>query len=78
MIPIVRNIGNNQLYKYLGNDVFENIVTGKSGTVGEDKASSVFRFNVEATLICDEFPEVLNLIKNVGLKVDVSELLNMP
>ena len=78
MIPIVRNIQNDQLYRYNGNDEFENLVTGKRGIVGEDKANKVFKFNVEATLIIEEKPEVINLIKALNLKVDSSELLNMP
>ncbi len=70
MIPIVRNIQNDQLYKYNGNDEFENLITGNKGIVGEDKASKVFKFNVEATLIFNEYPESFNLIKSLNLKFE--------
>lgn len=70
MIPVVRNIDNNQLYLYLGNDNFQNIITGKTGVVGEEKANRVFKFSIEATEIINEYPAVKDLIKTFNLRVD--------
>lgn len=68
MQPIVRNIKTNDLYEYKGENVFENIRTGKSGSVADDVASRSFVFNVEATKILNEFPIVVEMIKRLNLK----------
>jgi len=71
MKPVVRNIGTNDLYFYNGENNFENIRTGKSGVVDDEAARKVFKMNVEATEIINEYPEVGNLIKTLNLKFDV-------
>jgi hypothetical protein len=69
-MAIVRNIQNNQLYRYLGDNKFRNIVTGKEGLVEDEKAREVFKINVEATGILNEYPLVEDLIEKLKLKID--------
>jgi hypothetical protein len=70
LYPVVRNIFNNELYKYLGNDEYINIRTGKKGFVKPEVAEKIFRINVEATGICNDFPIVEELIKSLNLKIE--------
>ncbi len=72
MRPIVRNIHNSELYEFLGGNEFRNVRTGATGTVTDEKAASVFRFNVEATTMLNENPEIFELIKSLNLKFDKS------
>lgn len=70
MIPIVRNIKNSNLYKYLGENKYENVRTGVSGEIPEETARESLRFNLEATTILNEYPEIQNLIKRLNLKFE--------
>lgn len=67
---IVRNHTNNELYRYLGNDEYQNLRTGKKGLVKPEVAEKIFRINVEATGICNEYPIVEELIKTLNLKIE--------
>ena len=67
-MAIVRNIENNDLYRYLGENKFRNVRTGKEGVVEDEQARKVFKINLEATEICNQYPEVENLIKTLNLK----------
>lgn len=67
---VVRNIQNNQLYRYLGDNKFRNIVTGKEGIVEDEKAREIFLINVDATGILNEYPLVEDLIEKLKLKID--------
>jgi len=68
--PIVRNVKNNCLYEFVGGTKFRNLITGIEGDVPEEKAKEVFRINVEATALINEFPEIKNLIKSLNLRCD--------
>lgn len=68
-MAIVRNIQNNQLYRYLGDNKFRNIVTGKEGIVDDEKAREIFLINVDATGILNEYPLVEDLIEKLKLKI---------
>ena len=70
MKPVVRNIQNNDLYFYLGENVFKNIRTEKSGTIDDETARKVFKINVEATQLINEFPIIEEMIKVLNLKFD--------
>lgn len=70
MRPICRHISNNDFYEYKGDDIFTNIRTGVSGKVDAEKAKKVFRFNLEATEIINQYPMVELLIKTLNLKCD--------
>lgn len=69
-MAIVRNIENNDLYRYLGGNKFRNIRTGNEGDIGDEQAIKVFRINLEATGLCNEYPEIENLIKTLNLKIE--------
>ena len=69
-MAVVRNIQNNQLYRYIGNDIYRNIITGKEGKVDEEIARKIFRINLDATVICEEYPLVEKLIQSLNLKID--------
>lgn len=70
MTPIVRNIQNNCLYSFLGGNTFLNLQTGKKGEVNEEKAKEVFRFNIEATEMINEYPIIETMIKQLQLKFE--------
>lgn len=68
MYPICRNIQNECFYKYLGENIFLNIITGESGFIEDETARKIFRINIEATQIINEFPLVEEMIKSLRLK----------
>lgn len=70
MTPIVRNIQNNDLYSFLGGTTFVNLRTGKRGEVNEDKAKEVFKFNIEATEMINEYPIIELMVKQLQLKFE--------
>ena len=70
MKPIVRNIQNNDLYYYLGENRFKNIRTGVEGCVDNVTARKVFKINLEATEIVNKYPSVETLIKKLDLKIE--------
>lgn len=67
---VVRNIQNNQFYKYIGGNTFVNIITGKSGEVPDDVAKRIFKINLPATDILNKYPNVEELIKKLELVVE--------
>lgn len=70
MKPVVRNIQNNQLYFYEGENNFKNIRTGAVGNVDDETARKIFKINIEATEVINEYPMVAELIKRLHLKFD--------
>lgn len=70
MKPVVRNIQNNDLYFYEGENKFRNVRTGKDGVVDDETARKIFKINVEATEIINEYPIVEEMIKVLNLKFD--------
>ncbi len=73
-MAIVRNIQNDDLYRYLGENKFVNLRTGNEGVVDDEKAREIFKINLDATGILNEYPEVENLIKALNLKYDVGSM----
>lgn len=69
-MAIVRNIQNNILYRYLGENKYRNLITLQEGEVPEEKAREILKINVEATYILNEFPEIENLINKLNLKIE--------
>ena len=67
---IVRNIQNDDLYYYQGNNKFMNIRTGKDGKVETEIAQKIFKINAEMTMLVNEHPIVLDLIRRLNLKYD--------
>lgn len=69
-MAIVRNIQNNQLYRYLGDNKYRNLITGVSGEITEEVAQKIFKINLEMTQLCNEYPLVEEAIQRLQLKMD--------
>jgi hypothetical protein len=69
-MAIVRHIRSNILYRYLGENKYRNLTTLQEGEVPEEKAREIFKINIEATSIINEYPEVENLINKLQLKFE--------
>lgn len=69
-MAIVRHKKTNSLYKYLGNNVYENIISGVKGEVPEDIAKNIFAINLDATILISEYPNIEKLIKSLELKIE--------
>lgn len=69
-MAICRNIQNNDIYRYLGNDEYVNLRTGKQGKIKPDVAQKVLKINLEATELINENPIIEDLIRTLNLKFD--------
>lgn len=69
-MAIVRNIQNNNLYRYLGDNKYRNIMTGVEGEIDEAVASRIFKINLELTDLCEKFPNIEIMINKLKLKSD--------
>lgn len=69
-MAICRNIQNNDLYRYFGENKFRNLRTGNEGVLEDENAREVLKINVEATVIINEYPIIEDLIKKLNLKFD--------
>lgn len=69
-MAIVRNIQNNNLYRYLGGNKYRNIMTGVEGEIDEAVASRIFKINLELTDLCENFPNIEVMINKLKLKSD--------
>lgn len=69
-MAIVRNIQNNHLYRYLGDNKYKNLITGVSGEITEEVARKIFKINVQMTSLCNEFPIIEEAIQRLQLKMD--------
>jgi hypothetical protein len=69
-MAIVRNTQTNVLYRYLGENRYRNLCSGVEGEIKEELAQKIFKINAEATVICEEYPMVEELIKSLNLKLD--------
>ncbi len=69
-MAIVRNIQNNNLYRYLGGNTYRNIMTGVEGEIDEVVASRIFKINLELTDLCENFPNIEIMINKLKLKSD--------
>jgi len=67
---IVRNIQNDIFYRYLGENKYRNLITLQEGEVPEEKAREIFKINIEATSILNEYPEIENMINQLQLKFE--------
>lgn len=68
---VVRNIQNNQLYKYIGGTTYVNVITGKAGEVSDEVAKRIFKINLGATGILNKYPNVEELINKLELTISV-------
>lgn len=69
-MAIVRNIQNNYLYRYLGENKYRNLATGTEGIVVKETAVKIFKINVEATFLFEKFPDLEKLVNILNLKFD--------
>jgi hypothetical protein len=69
-MTILRNIQNNQLYGHIGGIRYVNLITGVEGDVPENLAKKIFKINLQATKIINDYPEIKNLISSLGLTID--------
>jgi hypothetical protein len=67
---IVRNIQNNDLYEYLGNNKFRNLRTLKEGNIDEETAQRIFNINMESTILISQYPMIKELINTLRLKIE--------
>lgn len=72
-MAIVRNTQTNILYRYLGNNQYRNLCSGVEGEIKEELARKIFKINVEATALCEEFPLIEKMIMSLKLKFDESD-----
>ena len=68
--PICRNIQNNDLYEYVGENDFINLRTKKAGSVCDEQAKKVLKINIEASTLINKYPIVKELISRLNLKYD--------
>lgn len=69
-MAIIRNIQTNDAYRYHGDNLYTNIRTGQQGEIDEETAKKIFKINLEATEIFNEYPIVEQMIKALNLKID--------
>jgi hypothetical protein len=67
---VLRHIKTNALYRHIAGNEYENIMTGQRGEVPEDVARKIFVINVDATGICNRYPLVEEIIKQLQLKIE--------
>lgn len=69
-MAVVRNIQNNDLYVYEGNDVYRNMRTQVRGNVPPEVAEKIFKINVEVTGMWSKYPLIEDLIHKLNLKIE--------
>ena len=72
-MAIVRNIQTNDLYRYHGNDEYTNIRSGVRGEIKPELAQKIFKINLEATELIEQYPEIEKLINKLKLKFKSNE-----
>lgn len=67
---VVRNVQNNDLYLYLGNDMYRNLRTLKEGKIEPEIARKVFNISMDATVLISKYPLISKMINTLGLKCE--------
>lgn len=70
MIPLCRHKKTSLIYEFLGENLFRNVITGKTGTVPDELAREIFVFNLELSMMVVDNPVILEMIKRLGLRVE--------
>lgn len=68
-MPICRNIQNDDLYRYLGDNKFRNLRTGSEGCIEPEMAKNILKINLEATELLNENPLIEEMIERLKLKI---------
>lgn len=66
-MAIVRNLENGQFYRYHGNDVYSNVITGVGGVIKPELAQKHLRISAEATYLFEINPLVGEMVKRLKL-----------
>lgn len=69
-MAIVRNIKNNHLYRYHGNDIYTNLHSGIKGEIKPERAKMLFKINLELTQLIAENPLIEEMITKLKLIAD--------
>lgn len=64
---ILRHQTTNTLYRHEQGNVYTNLSTGKSGEISPEQAQRIFKINIEATAIFNEYPIVEEMVKRLEL-----------
>lgn len=67
---VVRHKKTNDVYQYLGQNVFRNVRTGGEGSVSDEVAQRSFNINLDATELFNEHPILHDLVRILNLKFD--------
>jgi hypothetical protein len=66
-MAIVRHIKTNRLYRYHGKDLYTNLYSGVTGEIKPEDAKRMFRINLEATQLFEEYPIVEEMVRKLKL-----------
>ncbi len=66
--PIVQR-RDGRLYKFLGGDQYENVMTGVTGEIAADVAAKNLVFCMFESQMVHDYPLVLDLIRQLNLKI---------
>lgn len=75
-MAIVRHVKTNKFYRYLGNNQYTNLFTGVTGEVLPEHAQRIFKINLDATEIFNEYPILDQLVARLKLGADVGQVLD--
>lgn len=67
-MAVLRNIQNGCLYRFLGNDLYENLKTKQRGKISPDIAKEIFVVNLELGEMIKGNPNIEYLIETLKLK----------
>jgi hypothetical protein len=69
-MAIVRNLLNGQYYRYFGDDVYQNVITGVRGKIAPAAAQKNLKLCIEESAIFNEYPIVEEMVKKLKLVSD--------
>jgi hypothetical protein len=64
---ILRHQSTNKLYRHNQGDNYTNLHSGKSGDIPPEQAQRIFKINVEATALFNEYPALEHMVKRLKL-----------
>lgn len=73
MTSVLRNIKTNDIYLHLSGNKFRNLRTGVQGEIPDQTLINIFRLNMEATVLINQYPLVEKLINQLNLKIENNE-----
>ena len=73
MSAIVRHKKTNLLYRYLGGNRYQNLITGVEGEVPDEIARNIFAISLDATEMLGKYKTIELLIRSLHLKIIPNE-----